>query len=197
MGKLLLIGPQLAGKTTFLNSARNIRTPDDNDPTGDDSDTFWLGVKIGRIIDTAGNLTQVLNNRDKLSRLFEESDAVAFMFNGKEFLSEISNPQQAGVISSIIKNLLLPVWKDRRNKDLKLFFVANYNNDAHGGKYTIADSNPKELILKKIKEANENYFNKAHRLRYPFVEYFATNRFYCIDARNFWEVQRIGKMMLK
>lgn len=210
MGKLLLIGPQGAGKTTFLNSIKSEAMPPKQ--TNIPYDTFIKGMGIGvKVIDTAGSFTQILNNKETLTKLINESDCVAFIFNGKKFLDEIMNHYEAGAITSIIKNLLLPIWKANGEKACKkglfnkqkkqLFFIANYNIDGKGNEkaeeFKIAKSDPKSLILSKMEEANDAYSAIAPgELRYPFISYFETNRFYCIDARNFQKVQYLKSVMM-
>ena len=200
MATLVLIGPQLAGKTTFLNSAKNEKTEDNNPPTRKTQDTFWRGVKIGgvsgRITDTNGSMTAVLNNKSVLSDLISDNDYVAFMFNGKEFLQEVSKPENAGEISNIIKNLLLPTWESLFEKGKQLFFIANVSHNPTKKSFYI-EGNARERILSAMKKANEEYSNLAKNMRYPFINYFESNNFYCIDATNFKEVQDAGNVMLK
>ena len=203
MAKLLLIGPQLAGKTTFLNSARNRVTPEKNPPTVKPYDVFWSGVKIGgvsgKIVDTNGSTTIVLNNKETLHSLMNNNDCVAFVFNGKEFYKEVSTPQKPGEISNIIKNLVLPVWAEvlQETKDKKqLFFLANVSQDPHEKEFYV-EGDARTKIIAAIKISNEEYSRLAKHQRYPFINYFESNNFYCIDATDFIAVQKVGNTMLK
>ena len=206
MSTLLLIGPQGSGKTTFLNSAK--RQALQTNPTVKADDKFWLGVKIGgifgAIIDTAGNTTTVLNNHSQLEKLLQDNNRTAFLFNGKSFLDEVKNPKSPGEITSIIKNLFLPVWNKVKNMDKKnekqLFFIANYSTDSSKTEFYIDSSmdDARCQIIGAISEANESYKKMAQRLRYPFINYFTNESgFYCIDATDFKTVLDVGNRILK
>ena len=210
MATLVLIGPISAGKTTFLNSARNKKTPEKNLPTVLAYDTFSWGVKIGgisgKICDTSGSTTLVLNKKEVLKKLMSDNNRIAFIFNGRDFLYEVEHPKEPGEISSIIKNLVLPTWEEELDRlknnqkklaNKQLFFIANVSNNPNDEKFYVGVNNVKERIVTAMGAANKYYSDIAKHFRYPFINYFESNSFFCIDARDFKAVQDAGNEMLK
>lgn len=182
---LLITGPQQAGKTTFIKSARNEKLNDKELVTQWEK-RYRIGWFKG-CYDTPGS-SDTLNKR-KLNKLFKEYHRIVYMFRANTFLEEINAPEKGGIINAEIKNLIIPIWNEIRNDypDKRLFFIANKENDDDRS----TDNIIKE-ILSKMEEANNTYRKKTGQLRYPHIVILKESaHFYCVDATNCKDVQEI------
>ena len=173
---LILIGPQIAGKTALLRTLLG-EEPSEHYATQSNGE----GKTIGRwfkklfVLDAGGKF----NEFEKYSLWCKEAKKIIFVFNGCEMLEEVQNFEKAGKNTSFCRRVCSDL-----EKDANICFVATHK-DSYQGKNLVGE------IHQSIEKANETYgeqFPNLSKRYHPFSK-MMNGRLFAVNALNKDEVK--------
>lgn len=175
--KFLLIGPPGGGKTTMLSAYDGALKSHVATQTTEEVKTGWFGLGLmggDSLLEYGGNTKNI---EESIAKLKTGNHIVLFVFDGEDFLKQVRNPSQGGMVYSR--------WL-RYNAGFKInrpHFVATH-----------ADMVPdlKNAILQGIKDANDEYKSIVGQERYE-SSLFEEPFFHCINATKENEVKELIK----
>ncbi len=175
--KFLLIGPQGGGKTTILSAYNSELKGSMATQTTEEVKTglFGLGIMGGdSLLEYGGNTKNI---EETIAKLKTCNYIVLFVFDGEDFLKQVHNPSQGGMVYS----RWLHYYAESRIS--RPHFVATH-----------ADMMPglKNAILQGIKDANDEYKSIVGKERYE-SSLFEEPFFHCINATKESEVKELIK----
>lgn len=193
MADYLLFGPHYAGKTQLVHSLRN-EAYDNPQQTGEEEykvkkDSFlgFLGFSNNSIHEVGGK-EKYYFNKDFLSDAFKNDQKVVFVFNGNDFIRELKNYEEGGLISTILRCYVMPSL-DAAQKQQSIQFIATFEDQYSGEKPDMQSE-----IINCIERANSDYLKIVSAQRYPFKSLLHGNLF-CVDARDCNKVRQLFKQI--
>lgn len=171
--KFILIGPQGGGKTTMLSAYNSVLKNCMATQTTEEVKTGLLGLGDS-LLEYGGNTK---NLEETIAELKTCKYIVLFVFDGEDFLKQVRNPNQGGMVYSRW------LYYYAESKIPRPHFVATH-----------ADKIPdlKNAILQGIKDANDEYMAIVGKERYN-SSLFEEPFFHCINATKEYEVKELIK----
>lgn len=178
---IILIGPQMAGKTTLLKSLQGndlqeyVATQSNGEYTKVSTGN-WLGRILKadkKILDAGGKFNEFV----RYSEWCKQSKIIVFVFNGCELIEEIKDPSSPGKNTSFCRNVFLMLKKDV--KDANMCFVAT-----HTDMYSSVDMvSFIQQALKNADDSYENMFPNMSKRYYPF-DNMMQGRLFAVNAKD-------------
>jgi GTPase SAR1 family protein len=188
---IILIGPQMAGKTALLNSLQGrktleyIATQSNGEATKVSMGDWWkrnFGADK-KILDTGGKF----NEFEKYTEWCKESQIIVFVFNGCELLEEVKDFGLPGKNTSFCRRICVDL-----EKDANVCFVATHKDLFQG-------TDMGSSILQAIEKSNNDYgllFPNMTKRYYPFSE-LMIGRLFSANALNENEVKDLFKKIVE
>ncbi len=192
MADYLLFGPHRSGKTQLVHSLNN--EPYDNpQETGDVEYKVKRGTFLGSLGFSKFSIHEIggkdlYYKKGFLTDAFKNDKRVIFVFNGNEFIRELKNYKEGGLISTILRCHVMPSLEDAQNKQ-PIQFIATYE-DQYSGEKTDMHSE----IINCIERANTEYLRIVPAQRYPYKSLLHGNLF-CVDATDSNKVRQLFKQI--
>jgi hypothetical protein len=195
MADYLLFGPHYAGKTQLVYSLRGEEYTNPQQ-TGEEEysvkkGTFWGVFGLSKYsVHEIGGKEKYYFNKEFLANAFNADQNVVFVFNGNDFINELRNYEEGGLISTILRCYVMPALKEsERNNSVQ--FIATFEDEYCGEKPDMHSE-----IISCIEKANAEYLQVVSAQRYPFKTLIHGN-LYCVDARNKNRVRELFKQIEK
>lgn len=182
---LILIGPQIAGKTALLRTLQG-EEPSEHYATQSNGEGKTIGSWFDKInpfhknifvLDAGGKF----NEFEKYSLWCKEAKKIVFVFNGCEMLEEVLTFESAGKNTSFCRRVCSDLEKD---KDANICFVATHK-DLYQGKNLVSE------IQQSIEKANKTYgeqFPNLSKRYHPFSK-MMNGRLFAVNALDKDEVK--------
>ena len=192
MADYLFFGPHGAGKTQLVHSLKN-EAYDNPQETGEEEYKVKKGSFFGfskYSIHEIGGKEIYYFNGAFLTDAFKNDKKVVFVFNGNDFINELKNYDEGGLISTILRCYVMPSLEGAQ-KQLSIQFIATFEDQYSGEKPDMQSE-----IISCIEKANSEYLKIVPAQRYPFKSLLHGNLF-CVDARDSNKVRQLFKQITK
>ena len=199
MADILLFGPQAAGKTQLYHSLQGLTTDFAETDQADytvkkDGFLGWIGLRKYTIHEIGGK-DMYLYDKDYLRQAFLSNSNLVFVFNGNEFINELKNYKQGGLISSLLRCYVIPALEKDADLDCQhnIVFIAT-----HADEYDEEDRDKmKTEIYTCLEKANEEYLKVANGTRYYLFKKLFRGNLFCVNATDPAQVCEVFNSIIK